>query len=133
MKVAWAFIFCLLYFFGFPGEVYSSDFYVTSVIRDFPMKRDEVIYKDFYINAGTNNGLRKGAFINAIRKMAIYDNLNSKMSGETAVKIARLQIIHADKNVSIARLVKFFDKKSTPLSGYDSIMIGDFIEVAEKQ
>jgi hypothetical protein len=129
----WSFLFCMMYFFGFPSDVYTSDFYVTAVIRDFPMKSGDPIYKDFYVNAGTNNGLRKGVFLNALRKMAVFDNINSKMAGETEIKIARLKIIHADKTFSIARMVRLFDKEETPNTGYDSIMIGDFIEVSEKQ
>lgn len=111
----------------------AADFFVTSVVRDFPMKAGETIYKDYYINAGTNNGLKKGIFIEAVRKVSAFDNINSKVMGDTAVKIARLQIIHIDKSVAIARLIQFYDKAKTPLAGHDAVMIGDTIEVAEKQ
>lgn len=116
-----------------PTKAHATDFFVTAVIRDFPMKAGEVLYKDFYINAGTSNGLRKGLVIEAARKLAHYDNINSKLSGDTQVKIAKLKIIHVDKTSAIARLVKMYEKESTPLAGYDSVMIGDQIEVAEKQ
>jgi hypothetical protein len=111
----------------------ATDFIVMSVVRDFPMKTGDTMYKDFYVNAGSNNGLRKGLFLEATRKMPAYDNMNSKLGGDTSVKIARLRLIHVDKNISVARLVKFYEKEITPLSGVDSVMIGDFIEVAEKQ
>ncbi|MEW6055394.1 MAG: hypothetical protein AB1540_02170 [Bdellovibrionota bacterium] len=111
----------------------GSDFIVTSVIRDFPMKSGESLQKDFYINAGTNNGLRKGAFVDAIRRLPAFDNINSKLAGDTGIRIARLKIIHIDKNYSVARLVKFYEKETTPLVGYDSVMIGDFIVVSERQ
>lgn len=111
----------------------AADFYITAVTTDFPMKAGEPLYKDFYINAGTNNGLKKGILIEAVRKMNTYDNINSKLLGDTAIKIARLRLIHVDKNVSIARLVKFYDKDKTPMTGIDSVMIGDFIEVSETQ
>ena len=97
------------------------------------MKSGDALYKDYYINAGANNGLRSGAFIEAIRKLPAYDNINSKVLGDTQIKIARLQLIHVDKSISIARLVKFYEKDKTPLAGHDSVMIGDVIQVAEKQ
>ena len=112
---------------------HAAEFFITSVIRDFPMRAGEKLYKDYYVNAGTNNGLREGAFIEAVRKVPIFDNINSKLLGDTGIKIARLKIIHVDKNVSIARMVKFYDKETTPQTGFDDVMIGDLIRVAEKQ
>ena len=111
----------------------AADFNITSVIREVPLKQSDIMYKDFYINAGTNNGLKQGAFIDAKRRMVVFDNANSKMMGDTAVKIARLKVIHVDKNVSIARIVEFYPKETTPIAGYDSVMIGDLIEVSDKQ
>jgi hypothetical protein len=35
--------------------------------------------------------------------------------------------------VSVARLVKYYEKEQTPITGNDGVMIGDLIEVAEKQ
>ena len=112
---------------------HAADFFITSVIRELPMKAGEVLYKDYYINAGTNNGLKKGLVIEAVRKISAFDNINSKLVGDTSIKIAKLRLIHVDKGVSIARLVKYYDKETTPITGYDSVMIGDLIEVAEKQ
>lgn len=112
---------------------HASDFFVTSVVRDFPMKAGDAVFKDYYVNAGTNNGLRKGLVIEAVRKLSAFDNINSKLVGDTSVKIARLRIIHADKSVAVARLEKFYEKETTPLTGYDAVMIGDLIQVAERQ
>lgn len=111
----------------------SADFFVTSVIREVPLKATDPQFKDFYINAGANNGLKKGAYIDAIRKMGVYDNINSKLIGDTTIKIARMKLIHVDKGISIARLVKFYEKENTPLAGFDSVMIGDLVEVSENQ
>jgi len=111
----------------------GAEFFVTSVIREIPMKQGDAAYRDFYVNAGSNNGLRQGVFLEAIRKMPVYDNINSKLLGDTTVKIARLRVIHVDKDLAIARLVKFFEKETTPLAGFDSVMIGDLIQVSEKQ
>ena len=117
----------------FTTTVRAADFIVTSVVREFPMKTGDTQFKDFYINAGQNNGLKEGIFIDAIRRMAAFDNINSKLLGDTPVRIAKLKIIHIDKNVAIARLVKMYEKDKTPLVGFDSVMIGDFIEVSQKQ
>ena len=131
MKVLYLTFIALILSFATTAQ--SSDFIVTAVIREFPMKSGEALYKDYYINAGANNGLRSGAYIEAIRKLSAYDNINSKLLGDTQIKIARLQLIHVDKTISVARLVKFYEKDKTPIAGHDAVMIGDVIQVAEKQ
>ena len=111
----------------------STDFMVTSVIREVTLKQGDPNFKDFYINAGMNNGLKSGVYIDAKRKINAYDNMNSKMIGDTPIKVARLKLIHVDKNISVARLVKLYEKETTPISGYDSVMVGDTIEVSQDQ
>lgn len=123
----------LLLGMGLAAHSRGAEFTVTSVIREFPMKAGETAYRDFYVNAGTNNGLRAGVYLDAVRKMPVYDNLNSKLSGDTGVKIARLRVIHVSRDMAVARLVKLYEKESTPLIGFDTVMIGDLIEVSEKQ
>ncbi|MBI3544868.1 MAG: hypothetical protein HY075_16470 [Deltaproteobacteria bacterium] len=126
-------MYATLLMLGIARYNHASDFFVTSVVRELPMKAGEVVYKDYYVNAGTNNGLRKGLVIEAVRKLSAFDNINSKLLGDTPVKIARLKIIHVDKTVSIARLEKFYEKEATPLTGFDAVMIGDLVQVAERQ
>jgi len=126
-------VYAALLLLGIVRYNHAADFFVTAIVRDVPMKSGETIYKDYYVNAGTNNGLRKGLVIEATRKLPGYDNINSKLLGDLSVKIARLKLIHVDKTISVARLMKFYDKDTTPLSGIDAVMIGDLIEVADKQ
>ncbi|MGE4231877.1 MAG: hypothetical protein AB7F43_00975 [Bacteriovoracia bacterium] len=129
------FIFCLVVvfvLFAFSSKAAGADFFVTSVVRELPMKPGENSYKDFYINAGSANGLQTGMSLVAIRSLENYDNLNRKMLNNAMVKVANLKLIHVDKHVSIARLVNMLPKEETPLSGFDSVMIGDRIEVTSR-
>lgn len=96
------------------------------------MKSGDTQYKDIYVNAGSNNGLRIGMQLEVMRKMPAYDNINSKLFGDTPVKIARLRLIHVGKGISVARILKYYEKENTAQTGNDSVMIGDVIEVAEK-
>lgn len=110
----------------------GGDFYVTSVIRNFPMKSGDPVYHDFYINAGKNNGLKNGMQLDAIRKVSAFDNLNSKVIGDAKLRIAKLKVIHADEKVSVARLMEYSSKENTPLAGHESVMMGDLVEVTGK-
>ncbi len=111
----------------------AGDFAVVSVVRTLPMKTDDTIVKDYYINAGTNNGLVNGATLDARRKVPVYDNINAKVVNDTAIPVAKLKVIHVDTNMAIARMVQMVDRKTNPNPGFDDIMIGDTVRVAEKQ
>ena len=117
----------------FAHTAQAGEFAVISVVRTLPMKKDEITVKDYYINAGSNNGLKQGAFIDARRKMPVYDNLAAKVVADTQVPVARLKLIYVDKGVSIARLVEIYDRKTTPIGGYDDVLVGDLIKVSDKQ
>lgn len=116
-----------------PTKAVAGEFAVVSVIRTLPLKKDEPVVKDYYINAGTNNGLKQGAIIDARRKMPVYDNLAAKVVADTHVPVARLKLIHVDKGMSIARMVELYDRKTTPIGGYDDVLVGDLIKVSDKQ
>ncbi len=111
----------------------ASDFAIISVIRSMPMRADEPIVKDYYVNAGTNNGLVKGAILEAHRKLAVYDNSSSKVLQDTTVPVGTLKIIHVDSTTAVARLIKTEDTKETPITPWADVVVGDAIRVATKQ
>ncbi len=117
----------------FISTTHAADFQVISVIRTLPLKNDEAILKDYYINAGTNNGLTSGATLDAMRKLPVYDNTNNKVISDTLVPVAKLKIIYVDKAMAVARLVRVLDKQKTPIMSVDDVIIGDKIKVAESQ
>ena len=44
-----------------------------------------------------------------------------------------IKLDNAFKQVVISPPLQYHPKETTPIGGYDSVMIGDLIEVAEKQ
>lgn len=127
-------IFLIFSFLQIEAAELNPDFYILSVVNELPMgTRNEVLFKDYYVNAGLKNGLKKGAFIDAFRKMSSSDNLNGKFIGDTFIKVGRLQIIHIDENLSIARLIHLYSKKNHPIPGHDGILTGDLIQVSDHQ
>lgn len=113
--------------------VQAIDFTVVSVYKSFPMRNGEEGAKDYYINAGSQNGLKQGAIMEAMRRMSVHDNQNAKVLGDTRIPVAKLQIIHVDKNSSIARLVKMLDRKENPNPIFEDVMSGDFVRVSQTQ
>jgi hypothetical protein len=124
-------IFSVILLVSFIARATAGDFVVTSVIRNFPMTSGDPVYRDFYINAGKNNGLKNGVKLEAIRKIAAFDNVNNRIMGDTKVPIAKLKVIHVDETVSIARLLEYNSKEKAPLAGAEGVMVGDLVQVAE--
>jgi hypothetical protein len=115
------------------SSAHGADFTVISVVRSLPMKSGDPVIKDYYINAGSNNGLKEGAFIEALRRIPVYDNIASKVLQDTQIPVARMKIIYVDKNISVARVVKINEAKDQPQTMWSDIIIGDSIRVAQKQ
>ncbi len=114
-----------------PSPVIAKQFVVTAVIKDFPMTAKTAVEKDYYLNAGERNGLKKGMVVDASRQLPVYDSINSKTLARTSVKIARLRIIHTDDSVAVARLEQFYTTKDTPLTLSDGVMVGDDIAITK--
>ena len=57
--------------------------------------------KNFYINIGTDQGLRPGMILNAYRNVVKMDTVESKRRYQHKVKVATLEVIHSESNSSI--------------------------------
>lgn len=101
---------------------------IYNVYRGIYMGEGDIPPKDYYINAGTKQGLRIGGLVDVYRRVATQDNHNQRLAGELAVPIASLKIIAVDGSVAVARLERAAPITQT-LSGLSSVMIGDVIRV----
>ncbi len=101
---------------------------VVDVRRNITLADDEKIYKDYYINAGSENGYKKGQILTASRKLKVRDASGSSDLGEMMVPVGELKIIATYEKVSVAREVKLFDRSELPVLEQKAIMTGDTIE-----
>jgi hypothetical protein len=103
---------------------------IFDVRRSLPLEPDEPVAHDFYINAGSEAGLKKGSFITAVRELSVHDPVQNKQQGTLNIKIGRLQIIHVERNITIARLEEEFTDDDRPAVDFESVMIGDKVDLA---
>jgi hypothetical protein len=103
---------------------------IFDVRINLPLEPTEPVYHDFYINTGAESGLKKGMFILVVRPVPIHDPVQNKQQGILSVNVARLKVIHVERQMAVARLQTEFTDEDRPVLEFESVMIGDRIDLA---
>jgi hypothetical protein len=110
----------------------EAEFQVSAIRTDFAMSDSDPRYRDVYVTMGLNQGIKKGSVLDAYRNLATFDDLNHRVGKNISFKIAKLKIIHADDEVSVARVVSVEAPDVTPTGTYQNVMVGDKVELGRK-
>lgn len=122
------YIFLLSNFITF--SAFAKDVTVFDVRRPIAMQNDEQQEKDYYINAGAADGLKAGVTVLVSRRHALYDQYQSKSPGDLVVVVGQLKIIYVQEDISVARLEKIYDRSELPTLEFDTIMMGDKVDLS---
>ncbi len=82
---------------------------------------------DYFINIGTQNGVKKGTTLKVYRTASTYDLQSRKLHQDITFPIALVKVIHAEGDTSVARIQKLLPKEETPIITPKGIMIGDIV------
>lgn len=107
------------------NTAWSSAVTVFDVRKSLRLNESDPIYHDYYINAGSNQGLRRGLLVTVQRRIPFRDNSLSKVQEDLVVNVAILELIHVQNSFSIARLHRSLIGKASPVLEYDAVMVGD--------
>ncbi|MGZ3654702.1 MAG: hypothetical protein ACXVCS_04070 [Bdellovibrionota bacterium] len=110
----------------------AGEYKVFGIRTDFPMADGQPLFRDVYVNMGTNQGIKNGSSLDAYRVITTVDELNQKTGRNISFKIAKLKVIHAETDLAVARVTSFLPPDSTPLGTYTNVMVGDEVEVGSK-
>ncbi len=102
---------------------------MVDVRRNIPLSDTDKIYKDFYINAGSSDGMKKGQTLVATRKINIRDASGATNVGEIVVPVGELKIIAVYERVTVARQLKLLEREELPMLEQIGIMSGDIVEL----
>ena len=103
---------------------------IFDVRRSLPLQPEEPSYHDFYINAGPEAGFRKSQYVTVVRLVPVHDPVQNKQQATLTVNVAQLQVIHVERNITVARLKYEYTDEERPTLEYESVMIGDHIDPA---
>jgi hypothetical protein len=120
--------------FGVNGiftTAHAADFSVYEVFRSIDLgESDRPPPKEFFVNMGSLQGLKKGSVLDVYRKIASFDNLTEKLGGEHMIPVGRIKVIHTDERTAIARIDRYVSLEQEPALLPQSIMIGDLVRLA---
>jgi hypothetical protein len=102
---------------------------IFDVRRSLPMEPDEPTYHDFYISAGVEAGIKKGQFLPVARQMPVHDPIANKQQAIITILVGKLQVIHVERNIAVARLVNELRDDERPTLEFEAVMIGDRVDV----
>lgn len=123
------FSFCLLV--GTPNAfAQTSVFYIKKSLK---MQNDEVPSHDYYINAGSRVGLKRGMVVKVHRKVPFQDTGIVKLNEQLEVALVEIKLIHVQGGLSVGRLHKRLIDKSSPILDYSNIMMGDSVNIGSKR
>jgi len=115
-----------------PAKAAAADFVVYSVYKSLDLGNPgETPQKDYYVNMGSQNGVREGMILDVLRKVPTYDLLTEKLYRDVVFPIAKLRVIHSESGAAIARLEKLNPVEKTPAMPTRAVMIGDLVRVAQ--
>ena len=103
---------------------------VFDVRKNFPMKNGQKTYQDYYLNGGTEVGIKKGMVITVTRRRALYDAYQNRSPGNLRVPVGKLKVIQVQNGMSVARLHSNFSRANLPVLEYDFILVGDKMDIA---
>jgi hypothetical protein len=107
----------------------AQDLSIVDVRRNIPLADDEIVYKDFYLNGGESDGLKKNLVVTAVRKIQVRDSSGSQTYGEILVPVGQLRVIATYGNVSVAREYKLLSRDELPMLEQTGLMSGDRIDL----
>jgi hypothetical protein len=102
---------------------------IVDVRRHITLADDDVVYKDFYLNGGEGDGLKKNLVVTAVRKIQVRDSSGSQSYGEILVPVGQLRVIAIYGKVAVAREYKLLSRDELPMLEQTGLMSGDRIDL----
>ncbi|MBC7386687.1 MAG: hypothetical protein H7301_11075 [Cryobacterium sp.] len=91
---------------------------------------NESVEKDFFVNLGTDQGIRVGTLLEVARKSPSYDLTTEKLYKDLVFPFAQIRVIHTEKDASIARMEKIYPTDKTPVLIPRTVIVGDMVRIA---
>ena len=111
-------------------SVVARSYLIYSVAQDLPMGVDEqILKKNFYVNIGSNQGVKKGTVLDVFRIISVLDPYDNRKRINYRVKIGELKVLHANQEAAITVSHKT-PTEDLPVLDLDSFIVGDHVAVA---
>jgi hypothetical protein len=107
---------------------HAQEISVVEVKRNITLADDDVVYRDYYINAGDGSALRKNLVVKVKRKIYVKESA-TKTVGDFETQVGLLKVIQVGNKVSVAREFKLTSRDEEAMLEQTGIMAGDKIDL----
>lgn len=123
-------IFILLFTLLVSQPIFARSYVIFNMAQDLPMGfENEVIRKNYYINLGAGQGVKKDSIVDVFRIISMQNPYDSKKRVNYKVKIGELKVLHTSDEASIAVVNKLEKQEETPIFELSQFMIGDHVSI----
>jgi hypothetical protein len=120
----------LLSFLIFTSTTWAKSYVIFSLAQDLSMGNEgEVVRKNYYINMGSGQGIKKDSVVDVFRIVSIQNPYDNKKRVNYKVKIGELKVLHSMDEASIARVNQYEKPEETPIFELPQFMIGDHVSI----
>ncbi|MCS6837395.1 MAG: hypothetical protein NZ480_00990 [Bdellovibrionaceae bacterium] len=102
---------------------------VVEVRHHLALNPGESRERDFYLNGGLQHNVRLGKTYLVYRKVPVTNVLNRGSLGLFSIPVGEVKVIWQNDTISVARLVRVFERSDLPLLEVPGILIGDVIDL----
>lgn len=111
-------------------SICARSYVIFSMTQDLSMGfENEVIRKNYYINMGSSQGVRKDSVLDVFRIISVQNPYDNKKRVNYKVKIGELKVLHSSDDASIAML-QSYQTEETPIFELPQFMIGDHVAIS---
>lgn len=113
----------------FSSTAFAKSYVIFSMAQDLPMGfENEVIRKNYYINMGSSQGVKKDSVLNVFRIISVQNPYDQQKRVSYKVKVGELKVIHSSSDAAIA-MVNSYVKENAPIFELNQFMIGDHVAI----
>ncbi|MES2770304.1 MAG: hypothetical protein V4596_14270 [Bdellovibrionota bacterium] len=119
--------------FMFANVSKAKEVQVIEIRKNLQLSNNEAVYSDYYLNAGNDLGIKPGTTFVLYRRVNVIDRLGTNQGRALALPVGKIKIIYVAKDLSVARVEKLEENKSTPILEHRGVMLGDLINVGSAE
>lgn len=121
---------CMFLLLALSQAVSARSYLIFSMAQDLPMGlENEVIRKNYYINMGSGQGVKKDSVLDVFRIVSVQNPYDNKTRVNYKVKIGELKVLHSAADSSIAVVSEYEKNEETPILELNQFMIGDHVAI----
>jgi hypothetical protein len=110
-------------------NIWARSYVIFSLAQDLSMGvENEVIRKNFYVNMGKGQGVKKDSILDVFRIISIQNPYDNKKRVNYKVKIGELKVLHTSDEACIAA-VNEMEKEDVPVFELQHFMVGDHVAI----